>query len=761
MPGSAVSPRTLIPPRWDRRAAFGAGLLVALLGAMVIAGWHAGSSRVVQLSAELVPMQYNTALGLIALGGALCFLVHRRRGPAMGLALIALAFGGWTLLEYTFDAPAALDTMFFDPPIVTLTSHRGRMSPLSAACFAITGITVFLMPVNGQERRRRVVVGSLGGLVLALSGTILLGYIAGLESTSAWGWMTQMAGHTALAFVVLSIALLWIDWASDDSDRGRFWFCVPVALCCAASSLFFWNAVRNQAALDAKKETGIRLSGVARRIEDEVASRTLSLLRMARRWQQSAAMGIRPEIAEPDAELYVQHLIGLFAVGRVAGNGMLVDWLAPRDHPDLRPANPADEGFWRAAIERARQLKRPCATRAYQTRGGHGGFALFVPFDSSRTDAPLLVALIDPALMVRAIVASEGPIWRSLSLEISGEPILGPGRGSPERAEERMIDVAGVTWTIHLGRSSVQPERLQSRLPAVALSVYLALSAVVVLASYLAESSRMRARELTRRQGELVEHAVELARSNAELDRFAYVAAHDLRSPLRAIDHLTQWLQEDLQPPLDEATAQRLSLIRQRVDRMNNLLGDLLTYARAGQGGADVERVDLSLLAARVFSMVGESSRFELVLDPALPVLDTARAPLEHVLLNLFANAIKHHDRERGRLELTVQDLGDRLEIVLADDGPGIPSRFHAKIFEIFQTLRPRDDLEASGMGLPISRKLVESVGGTLTLDIHEGRGATFRFTWPKVWDKQVSRAGTSRRELINEAGLRAQGWSA
>jgi signal transduction histidine kinase len=112
--------------------------------------------------------------------------------------------------------------------------------------------------------------------------------------------------------------------------------------------------------------------------------------------------------------------------------------------------------------------------------------------------------------------------------------------------------------------------------------------------------------------------------------------------------------------------------------------------------------------------------------------LHTERVPLETVLRNLIGNAIKHHPQpSAGHVEITAQAQGPWVAIMVKDNGPGIDPAFHGRIFEIFQTLKPRDAIEGSGMGLTVVKKLVESRGGTIRVASRLGQGATFSFTWP------------------------------
>jgi len=98
----------------------------------------------------------------------------------------------------------------------------------------------------------------------------------------------------------------------------------------------------------------------------------------------------------------------------------------------------------------------------------------------------------------------------------------------------------------------------------------------------------------------------------------------------------------------------------------------------------------------------------------------------------LLSKATKHHSQGKGELWVSACDRGQFVEFAVADDGPGIAAAYHERIFEMFQTLEPRDQVEGSGMGLAIVKKLIESKGGTITVDSVEGQGANFRFTWPR-----------------------------
>jgi len=231
----------------------------------------------------------------------------------------------------------------------------------------------------------------------------------------------------------------------------------------------------------------------------------------------------------------------------------------------------------------------------------------------------------------------------------------------------------------------------------------------------------------------VVERTAELERSNRELDRFAYVASHDLKAPLRAIDNLSTWLYQDANDVLPPPSQEHLQKLRGRVRRMERLLDDLLAYSRAGRVQHAPQEVDCGALVRSIFDLLSPPPEFRLTVYEPMPVIYTQRVPLETVLRNLLGNAVKHHNRPDGHVQVAAHwtGQGDLLEFSVQDDGPGMAAEYHERIFELFQTLQPRDQVEGSGMGLAIVKKTVESLGGSVSVESTEGSGTCFRFTWP------------------------------
>ncbi|VAX07057.1 diguanylate cyclase/phosphodiesterase (GGDEF & EAL domains) with PAS/PAC sensor(s) [hydrothermal vent metagenome] len=229
-----------------------------------------------------------------------------------------------------------------------------------------------------------------------------------------------------------------------------------------------------------------------------------------------------------------------------------------------------------------------------------------------------------------------------------------------------------------------------------------------------------------------------LERSNQELDQFAYIASHDLKAPLRAIANLSQWVEEDLEEVMTDDTREQMALLRSRVQRMEGLINGVLQYSRVGRIDMEIEEVDTGKLLVEILDGLASPSGFRIDIAPDMPILSTARVPLSQVFANLLSNAIKYHDRpESARVSVSVRPVnGATYEFAVADDGPGIAPEYHDKVFQIFQTLNARDKVESTGVGLTVVKKIVEELGGEITLDSAEGHGSTFRFTVPNNRDE-------------------------
>jgi PAS domain S-box-containing protein len=239
--------------------------------------------------------------------------------------------------------------------------------------------------------------------------------------------------------------------------------------------------------------------------------------------------------------------------------------------------------------------------------------------------------------------------------------------------------------------------------------------------------------ERRRIQLELEAKQAELMRSNKDLEQFAYVASHDLKAPLRAIELLVQWITEGLNGYDVNNVQENLGLLGKRTQRLNRLLDDLLAYSRAGRKVGAHRMSDTHALVLDVAQLLNPPPTITISIEGQLPKFATHPAPLEQVLRNLISNAVKHHPGPQGRVIVSCQEKGDRYLYSVADDGEGIPAQYAERVFEMFQTLKSRDQVEGSGMGLAIVNRIVQWQRGRVWFEPNpEGRGTVFKFEWMK-----------------------------
>lgn len=224
---------------------------------------------------------------------------------------------------------------------------------------------------------------------------------------------------------------------------------------------------------------------------------------------------------------------------------------------------------------------------------------------------------------------------------------------------------------------------------------------------------------------------LQLERSNRDLEEFAYAASHDLQAPLRAISQLTDWLQDD-EAHLSEEGAEHLRLIQQRTQRMGGLIQGLLDFSRVGRGYAP-QPIDSQEHTLQVMQLLEyDPDTVEITLAPQMPLIQADPRLWRQIMQNLLQNAIQHNDKAQTRVHVGWEQDDHSWRFTVSDNGPGIPPRSRERIFQIFQTLAPRDELDTSGVGLSLVRKAVQLSGGAIEISDGDLGGACFRFTLPR-----------------------------
>jgi len=256
----------------------------------------------------------------------------------------------------------------------------------------------------------------------------------------------------------------------------------------------------------------------------------------------------------------------------------------------------------------------------------------------------------------------------------------------------------------------------------------------VLLEAFVDITERRQAEETLERLNKDLESAVwELTRANKELQEFAYIAAHDLKTPLRAIGTLADWISKDYADKFDEQGREQVRLLVAKAKQMTALIDDILQYSRAGKSLQVDQQVDLNRILSDVIREIAPPENIEITVENQLPTIRCKKTHVIQILQNLLSNAVKYMDKPQGQIRVGCVAQDDSWRFSVADNGPGIDKKYFDKIFKIFQTLAPRDGIESTGIGLSIVKKLVELNKGRVWVESQVGTGSTFFFTLPNI----------------------------
>jgi len=224
----------------------------------------------------------------------------------------------------------------------------------------------------------------------------------------------------------------------------------------------------------------------------------------------------------------------------------------------------------------------------------------------------------------------------------------------------------------------------------------------------------------------------EIENINRELKDFAYIVSHDLKAPLRSIGSLANWITADYADKFDENGKEQMGLISSRVKRMHALIDGVLQYSRVGRIKEEKVEIDFNELLKEVIDILAPPEHIQISVGDKLPVILSERTRIRQIFQNLLSNAIKYMDKHQGRIKVECADDNGYWKFSVSDNGPGIEEKYFQKIFQLFQTLKPIDESESTGIGLTIVKKIIDIYGGKIWLESKPWYGTTFFFTLPK-----------------------------
>ncbi|WP_052417267.1 ATP-binding protein [Cellvibrio mixtus] len=690
------------------------GFLVAL-GIGVLVTWHSPHA-LSGIYPYITLMTYNTAIGIITCGLGLYSILKANRAMLFVCSFILFALGALTILDIIVGIPLNTTNWFTvllsEPPV-----HTQPMSPVSSAAFLLASITLFFAI---HTKGTRSIVATLFSLLIFFTAlSTMISQEFGLYPSAAWVGI-KMSPQTAISLVAFSSGIFILRYQAAIAAFNRLNFFKRLVTGFIFMSLLFVGVgsigllqINNVASISQKLYQGpLQASNASLRIKNDISNLNRAIKDVAISPDLMNEKNIPLEVDKMEArianELRIIEREHLGQTDITQFKALFSDWkivirtihhqLASGDVEGYRKialnqiqnTTMTLESFCDRMIVEAQEQMRLLNEQAIITR------------DHS---ANLMFVVIFGFLLAGIIVA--GLITRSLSSQLHEvrQAMLSISTGDTH---------ADIPFYDHPHEIGDMAKTLK------------------VFAHNIDERNRFN-ELLTQHQKELEKTNHRLAQTNKELETFAYVASHDLKSPLRGIAQLSTWIEEDLIEKEYTEVDKHTGMLRNRIQRMEKLLDDMLIFYRAGKADGKTILVDVAHMASELFEIQNTKPGIRLELGDNLPEFETLGTPFEQILRNLLSNALKHHDRDQGVIRIDSEDVNSQFyQFSVSDDGPGIPEKFQERVFGMFQTLKPRDELEGSGMGLALIKKLVETYGGTITV-FSEGRGCRFSFTWPKV----------------------------
>ena len=478
------------------------GVACAALGLVVLTGWYLHLPALVQVRADLPPMQFNTALCFVMAGMALMVWAWDRLTQAMPiLGGLVAAFGLTTAAEYLFHANLRIDQAFFHSYITTQTSNVGRMSPVSALCFALAGLGLVLLGLRSAPRWSAAVVGSAASIIISISLVAILGYVFGLPGTYGWGQLTRVAMHTAAGLGLIGTALFIIAWqmALHPRERTPRWLPVPLALGIFTGSLVLYFALdaRQNEQITQTVRTGAE--SVRNQIAVRMDARIRSLTRMARRWEFSGP----PTQAswEDDAANYVHDFPDMQALEWIDA-GHKVRWIVPLAGNEAKLNRDLTlEERRKAAVDEAEREHQPVITRILTLLRGGLGFVVYTPivFQGHSDGFVAAVFVAQPCLdryLPPAVAAGEA-IELSEGGAVFYKRETDAGSTPPDWMISDRVELHGATWDLKMWPTPELAARLDSSLPGVVLCAGVLCSLLLGAVCYFSQRYSRTAAETT------------------------------------------------------------------------------------------------------------------------------------------------------------------------------------------------------------------------------------------------------------------------
>ena len=768
---------------WLKGSAHAAGIGMILVGVLVLVGWIFDLDALKSVFPGLATMKPNTALSFVMAGASLWLLdgepppARRRLIQAGGAFVAGLAL--LTLSQDLFGWNLGLDQLLFqDTPAAGSTAPPGRMSPVTAFNFVLVGSALLLLETKHRSGWKIAqLLALLAGLIALLA---LVGYAYNIQSLYHFTPFSSMALHTALTFFSLALAIL-----GARPDRGIMAPLMHEAVGGLVVRRLLPAAVILPLALGWLRLLGERMGLYETGMGTALFTLALVIIFAGLIWQ-NAGLLYRTETEQKRIEAALRLSEERFAQAFRASPDILVisrqadgHILEVNDNWMVLTGYSLNETIGRTMAELDLYINPADHRRVRDHLREHGSIRDFEFEIRCKSGEVRQVSLSAEAIMI-----DNEKCWLTItrdiserkraekSIQLKDELLRMTGEMARVGGWEFETETLKGTWTdevarihdldpgqetnVELGLSFYIAESRQRIEQAVKEAIELAKPYDLELEMVSAKGQHKWIRtmalpildgdkvvkvrgifqEITERkqaENRLRQTATELARSNAELEQFAYIASHDLQEPLRAVAGTVQLLQHHYGDRLDTRANEFIQHAVEGATRMQTLIDDLLTLSRVGTRSQPVQSTNcaavLTTVLANLTLTIAESGAV-ITHDP-LPTVMADATQLSQLFQNLIGNAIKFRRDDTPVIHIQVEQKDNETLFAVCDNGIGIEAQYLERVFGVFQRLHTRREYPGTGIGLAICKKIIERHGGCIWVESELGQGSTFYFTLP------------------------------
>lgn len=678
-------------------------------------------------------------------GVALLAILFGLRWVALIAGALVTGAGALTLIAYQRGIEMGIQLPAFGTVTAVHAYSPGRVTPNVAVSFVLIGIASVLMSKRTPFKGRSLLVGMLGGVVLAGGLDMVFGYLAGFKIVYGWGAYAPIELRTGIGFFAIGLGLFALAWREGrlPGELTPRWLPAAVALGVIALTLFEWQEVifrehtsiqrvaRVQAAL-LRNQMASKLESRIRAVESAAKDYGRGKATGRRRWRAAANRVLAQENGYR-AIAWVDPVFRIRDIVPRAGNEAEIGRDLTRD-PERRTA------VVKAFLRREAAISPPL-----ELAGGEKGFVVAVPVFRGDTFRGLFLAAFEARAMLDEVVRNEAPGY-ALAILSQGQALyqrVEPGDVRyADLAETADLTFRGVTWQVRVWPGSILIGALDTYLDEMILIAGFLLAGLLASTVYLLRTTWLRRHEAEsmnrtlRDQIEAVERAERAAlRSNEELQSFTYSVSHDLRAPVRHVESFSRLLAEEIEGDLSESGRHYLMRIQDGARQMGQLIDDLLNLSRVGRQALKVQETELTGLVKDVLADFDQEMRGREmdVRVGHLPLVPCDPGLMKLVFSNLLSNAIKFtRPRARAQIEIDVLPSNGEFVLFVRDNGVGFDMQYAERLFNVFERLHAPREFEGTGIGLATVRRIVERHGGRIWAESEVDKGTTFYFSVPR-----------------------------